>query len=278
MYRAQRLLGEINRHIILIIILGLSFFGVYWMLEASFKYDALLSVNYWWPDFAHLNPANYVNAFQAVYLYILNSIFVSGTVLIGTLALGTITAYVFARFSFPGKEPLFYLIIVLIMIPGILTFLPTFILVKNMHLLNTYGALLLPDIAGGQVFAIFILRSYFASLPQELIDAARIDGASEVTVVTRVVVPLSIPILATVGILNLLATWNDYIWPLVTLRDTSLYTIPIGIAFLAGNANGVVTYTEQMAAYVIVSLPLVILFFFMMRSFVQGLSSGAIKV
>ena len=127
-------------------------------------------------------------------------------------------------------------------------------------------------------FTILNMRTYFATLPQELIDAARVDGASEFVVVSRVVVPLSVPILATVGILNLLATWNDYIWPLVTLRDTSLYTIPSGIAYLAASANGVVSYTEQMAAYVIVSLPLVILFFFMMRLFVQGLSSGAIKV
>jgi ABC-type glycerol-3-phosphate transport system permease component len=278
MYRARRRAAEISRHAILIVILGLSFFGVYWMVETSFKYDVMLTINYWWPDVAHVNLANYADAFQAVYRYILNSVIVSATILIGVLALGTTTAYVFARFWFPGKEVLFYFIISLIMIPGILTFLPTFLVVKSMHLLNTYGALILPGIAGGQVFAIFILRTYFASLPQELIDAARVDGASELVVVSRVVVPLSVPILATVGILNLLATWNDYIWPLVTLRDTSLYTIPIGIAYLAANANGVVSYTEQMAAYVIVSLPLVILFFFMMRSFVQGLSSGAIKV
>src|SRR5205085_10910417 len=111
MYRARRRAAEISRHAILIVILGLSFFGVYWMVETSFTYDALLTVNYWWPDLAHVNLANYTDAFQAVYRYILNSVFVSATILIGVLALGTTTAYVFARFSFPGKEVLFYFII-----------------------------------------------------------------------------------------------------------------------------------------------------------------------
>ena len=139
MYRARRRAAEISRHAILIVILGLSFFGVYWMVETSFKYDALLTINYWWPDVAHVNFANYADAFQAVYRYIINSVFVSATILIGVLALGITTAYVFARFSFPGKEVLFYFIIALIMIPGIPTFLPTFLVVKGMHLLNTYG-------------------------------------------------------------------------------------------------------------------------------------------
>src|SRR5206468_4395554 len=137
-----------------------------------------LSINPLWLDFAHVNLYNYAVAFEAVHQYIFNSILVSVTVLIGVLALGTITAYVFARFWFPGKDVLFYLIIILIMIPDVLTFVPRFLLVKHLGLLDTYGVLIVPGIAGGQVFAIFVLRSYFASLPQELLDAARVDGAS----------------------------------------------------------------------------------------------------
>ncbi|MGB9587840.1 MAG: carbohydrate ABC transporter permease, partial [Armatimonadota bacterium] len=151
----------------------------------------------------------------------------------------------------------------------------SFMWIKDLHLMNTRLALILPYIAGGQVFAIFILRSFMASIPEELFEAARMDGASEFRMFWNIAIPLSMRILGTVAIMNLLGVWNDYIWPLIVISDEAKRTLTIGLAFFRGTYY--VNYGTLMAGYVIACLPLLVLFFIAMRYFVEGLTSGALK-
>ncbi|HEY8284579.1 MAG TPA: carbohydrate ABC transporter permease [Chloroflexota bacterium] len=219
---------------------------------------------------------NYVTAGQFVVHYVFNSIIISGVTCLGVLFVGSLTAYVFARFTFPGKGFLYQAILVLLMIPPILTLVPAFLLVKNLHLLNTWGALILPYMAFGMAFAIFILRTFYEGMPEELFEAARIDGASEFTVFIRIAAPLSKSILGVVAVLNILGTWNNYVWPLVTIQSDNLFPLALGLT--AYRQAYYTLWGPLMAGYVIGTIPLIVLFAFTSKLFVDGLSGGALKL
>jgi multiple sugar transport system permease protein/raffinose/stachyose/melibiose transport system permease protein len=195
---------------------------------------------------------------------------------VGTVVFASLSAYVFARYRFPGRELLFYAVISLLMIPNVFQLIPRFMLVKDLKLLNTYWALILPYIAGGQIFAIFVLRSFFASLPQELFDAAKIDGASDLKTFLYIAVPLSRSIIATLAILRLQQAWNDFIWPLVSTTDSNLRTAIVQLSFLQGEYGTQIG--PMFAGYILGSVPLLIIFAFGMKQFIAGMTSGAIKV
>ncbi len=223
-----------------------------------------------------LHYGNYIEAWELVNRYLLNTIFVVVLSVIGVLLLSSITAFVFARYNFPGKNFLFILLLALLMIPGVIGFVPSIILVlKWFGLSNNYLGVLLPYWSGGQVFAIFVLRTFFESLPEEMYEAARLDGANHLDLYWRITLPLSGPILSVIAILNIIATWNDYVWPLIVLAQESKRTIAVGLTFLRDTKTpdpGV-----EMATYVIASIPMFILFLVTMKTFIRGLSSGAIK-
>jgi multiple sugar transport system permease protein/raffinose/stachyose/melibiose transport system permease protein len=162
------------------------------------------------------------------------------------------------------------------MLPYVLTLVPQFILIKNFGLLDTRWALILPYISGGVVFAIFVLRSFFSTLPQELFEAAYIDGASELQVFWRLALPLIRPAVGTVAILQILGTWNDYIWPSVVLLSDQLFTMPIGLVAFQGHHT--TEWGPLMAGYTLASLPLVILFALTTRTFIEGLTQGGLKL
>lgn len=269
------LTGDWYRHFILITVMFFMFLPFILMVIISFK-DI--------PQFNHdafsltfpLHPENYQAAWRVVSQYIGNSLLASGVSVVVMVPLAALGAWAFARYPFPGREIFFFLILALLMIPGELTLIPSFLLVKDFGLINTRWALILPYIAGGQVFAIFILRSFFQNLPKEMLEAARIDGANEFQIFLRIGVPLSKSILGVVAIIHILRTWNDIIWPLVTTSSTSLMTLPIGLyAFQTEYYN---IWGPLMAGYTIASIPLILLFAFTGRLFVEGLSSGAIKM
>ncbi len=233
------------------------------------------SVEPFWPTFP-LRWENYTEAGEVVIPFIFNSIVVSGVTCFGVVLIGSLTAYVFASFPFPGRELLYYLILVLLMIPGILTLVPSFVVVRDLHFLDTNWALILPWIAGGQVFAIFILRTFYAAMPKDLFEAARIDGAGELSIYARIAVPLSKSILGVVAIFNILGTWNDFLWPLVTISSEESYPLVLGLYRFQSQYYTV--WGPLMAGYVIGTIPLVILFAFTSRLFVQGLAAGGIKI
>lgn len=247
-------------------------FMVIQSLRAQIDYDSSL----WSISSGMIGFQNYSAVLSSVYPYVFNTFTYSIATVAGVLAVSTLTAYIFARFSFPLKQLLFSSIIALMMIPGILTFIPQFLMVFRLNLLDTPWALILPGISGGLIFAVYLLRTFFEQIAMEIIEAARIDGAPEWRIIGTIVVPLSIPTLATIGVLNFLWMWNAYIWPLVTLSSSEKWTVSIGMAFLS-NAYGGANEVEQYAAYTLSSIPLLILFIIAMKYFLQGINSGMLK-
>lgn len=273
----------------LIGLLALSLVPFGMMLIMSLKSNAQIFAHFW--DLP--GPARwdfYAKASGALSGYILNTLIVALLTVLGVLLLSSMSGYTFARHRFPGREGFYYLILALMMIPGVLTLIPTFALVKSIQfpaihlggwtfgpfaLLNTRWALILPYISGGQVLGILLCRSFFQSLPEEMFEAARLDGASEMDLYRRIALPLSKPILATVAITTTLSVYNDYIWPLVVISDNSLQTFTVGVTKFAGEFN--LDYGPTLAGYVIGSLPLLVLFAVGMKPFIQGITAGSIK-
>ena len=218
----------------------------------------------------------FVYAWEVLRGYVVNSIFVSLTSALGVMLLGSISAYVFARYRFPGSGILFYVIISVMMIPGILTLVPSVQLVTALNLRNSYAVLILPYIATGQVFAIFVLRSFFQGLSEDLFDAARIDGAGHFRLYWHVVLPLSRPSLAVIAIMNILGTWNSFMWPFIVNSDQRYHVIASGL-FSMSTSPIAQNYSAMFAAYTISSIPLLLLFVYATKPFLQGISSGAFK-
>lgn len=274
---------------LLVGLLALSLVPFLMMLVMSLKSNAQIFAHFW--DLP--KPARwdyYASASQALAGYILNTLLVAGITVLGVLLLSSMSGYTFARHRFPGREGCYYLILALMMIPGVLTLIPTFALVKALQypaihlggwtfgpfaLLNTRWALILPYISGGQILGILLCRSFFQSLPEEMFEAARLDGASELDLYRRIALPLSRPILATVAITTTLSVYNDYIWPLVVISDNSLQTFTVGVTKFAGEFN--LDYGPTLAGYALGSLPLLLLFAVGMKQFIQGITAGSIK-
>lgn len=246
------------------------------MLAMSAKDLGQLTLSFWaWPS--PIRWENYWFGLKITLHYLANSLAVSGAVCALTLGCAALAAYAFSRFRFPGRENLFATLLIALMIPSALLLVPLFLLCREFGLLDTAWVLVLPQTAGALPLAILLLRSFFDELPRDLFDAARIDGASEFRVLWHIVVPLSLPVFSTVAILNLLSSWNNYIWPLLTVQSESLRTLPLGLAFLVFEYDLKFEPGKVMAAYLMTSLPLLIVFLFMTRPFVKGLTSGALK-
>jgi ABC-type glycerol-3-phosphate transport system permease component len=261
-------------HSFLLVLLVLTFYPFAFMFLTSFKSVGQFYRNFWGISLP-LNSGNYIEAWWGVKNYVLNSIVVSGLSLCGVLILGCLTSYVFVRFNFWGRTFLFYAILGLLMIPGVLTLVPLYMIVKKLGLLDTRWVLILPYISGGQVFAIFVLSSFFETIPKDLFDAATIDGAKEHRILWHLVIPLSKPILGVVAIMNLLWTWNEFMWPFVTLNDAAKFVIPVGLLTYFGQYG--TNYGVMFAGYAIAAIPLLLLFAFATRTFMRGISSGALK-
>lgn len=260
---------------ILTLILLLSFLTIALMIFLSLKDNGQIFGRFWsLPD--PVRWENYETGWIAMRRYIFNTLWYSLASVVLVVFLSSLSGYVFARHKFPGKEVIYVVILALLMVPGILTLIPAFVLVSQLGLLNTPWALILPWTAGGQIFGILLCRSYFATLPQELFDAAKVDGATEFEQYFRIALPLSWPILVTLAIMHLVGSYNDFIWPLLTITDENIQVVTVGLTRFQGEF-GAVAYGPQMAAYAVASIPLVILFAFGMRYYVRGLTSGAVK-
>lgn len=225
---------------------------------------------------ARLATRGFRYAWQTIRPYVLNSLVVSLTTAGGVLLLGSLTAYVLSRQRFFGSKVLYYYIIGTMMFPGVLTLVPSFMLVKQLGLLNTYWAMILPYIAGGQVFAIFIFKSFFDGLPEELFESARLDGAGHFQLYRHIVLPLSKPILSVVAVMSILGTWNEFLWPFITNTEGKYHVIASGLYVLATSPYAS-NFSTLFAAYVLSSVPLLLLFVYATKPFIQGVTSGAFK-
>jgi multiple sugar transport system permease protein len=205
--------------------------------------------------------------------YLINSLIVSTLITLLSLVFNLMAGYAFAKLRFVGRERLFQGLIGALVIPVQVAMLPLFLLLKTMGLVNSYAGVIMPAMA--TVFGIFLVRQFARGIPDELLEAARIDGAGELHIFARIVLPLLKPIMVTLAIFTFLAAWNDFMWPLIVLTDQDHYTLPIGLASLAREHA---QDTElMMAGSVITVLPVLVLFLALQRYYLEGLLLGSVK-
>ena len=205
--------------------------------------------------------------------YLLNSTLLAGAVTAISLFVNSMAGYAFAKFRFRGRDRLFRGLLAALVIPGQVAMLPLFLLLKQFGLINTYGGVIVPGMAS--IFGIFLIRQYLLAIPDSLLDAARMDGAGEFRIYWSLVLPLCRPILVTLAIFTFLGTWNDFMWPLIVLTDSSMYTLPVALANLLGEH---VQDTElMMAGSVLTVLPVMLLFVALQKYYIAGIMLGGIK-
>jgi len=208
------------------------------------------------------------------WLYLKNTLLVCGLTVLGTVLSSALPAYAFARLRFKGREILFFLMISTIMLPAQVTLLPTFLLFRTLGWNGTLAPLVVPAFFGNP-FSIFLLRQFFMTLPQELSDAARLDGCSEAAIFWRIVLPLAKPALATVGLFAFIGAWTDFQGPLVYLHDESNYTLALGLQAFQGRHES--QWNLLMAASSVLTVPLVLVFLLVQRTFVKGIVLTGLK-
>jgi ABC-type glycerol-3-phosphate transport system permease component len=210
--------------------------------------------------------------------YMFNSLLVSLSSAFGVVLFGSISAYVFSRYRFPGHRLLFMIILSFMMIPGVLTLVPSFLWVKKLGLINSYWVLILPYVAGGQIISIFLFKGFFDGLPQELFESARLDGAGHFAQYWNIVLPLSKQIIAVIVIINILGTWNNFLWPQIANGDPAYAVVSSGLYLMSQTqAAAAADKSTMFAAYVISAIPLLILFIYATKPFMTGVTSGAFK-
>jgi len=247
-----------------------------WMLLGSFKTQGELLQRpiTWWPEQATLD--NYSRWLTQLDYgqFFFNSVVVALVVVLGNIAFCSMVAYALAKMQFPGKKVLFVLVLLTLMVPGVVTLVPMFVLVANMGLVNTYPALILPFLAGP--LGVFLMRQFIMGVPDALLEAARIDGAGEFRIFLRIVMPQCGPAIATLAILTFLGSWNNFLWPLVVAQTEQMYTLPVALSLYSVGSNGTF-YGLLMAGSVLVVTPILILFLFLQRYFVQGIAMTGLK-
>jgi multiple sugar transport system permease protein len=197
----------------------------------------------------------------------------AGSVTLLSLFFDSLTAYALSRLRFPGRDVIFVVILIAMMLPFQVTFIPLYVIVHALGLLNTYAGLIIPRATNA--FGIFMLRQFFISLPRDLDEAARIDGASEFYIYSRIVLPLSGPALATLAVFHFMYNWNDFLWPLLITSTTDMETLPAGLALFVG--QHVVEYAVVMAGAVRALAPLFVAFLFAQKYFIRGISLTGLK-
>jgi multiple sugar transport system permease protein len=247
-----------------------------WMLMTSVKPEGeVRSVPpTWWPETFTLE--NYEALFTRLDFptYFINSVIVALAVTAGNVLFGTMLGYALAKLSFPGKRLVFGLVLGTLMIPGVVTFVPLFVLTTNMGLTNTLPGMFLPFLAAP--FGVFLMRQYILALPDELIQAARVDGAGELRIFFSIIMPLCGPAMATLGILSFLGSWNNFLWPLVVAQTEDKYTLPVALALYSVGQNAT-QYGLLLAGAVVVVIPVVAVFLALQRYILQGIAMTGIK-
>jgi multiple sugar transport system permease protein len=250
-------------------------FPFIWMLFTSFKPEAQIAQ---YPP--RLFPTtwtleNYVNVWSRIPFarLLLNSIILAGGVTAISLFLDAMAAYALARLDFPGRDAIFIVILIALMLPFQVMFIPLFVVVHDLGMLDSYSGLIVPRATNA--FGIFLLRQFFMTLPRELDEVARIDGTSEWGIFWKIILPLSGPALATLAVFHFMYNWNDFLWPLLITSSTEMRTLPAGLALFVG--QHVVEYGVVMAGAVLTLLPLLVAFLFAQRYFIQGIAMSGIK-
>lgn len=262
-------------HIILLAAAVVLMFPFVWMLSGSFK-DSLEVVRMppnLIPDTFKFTNYVEITKYFPIYRFLGNSLFVSVVTTAAQVVVCAMAAFVFAKIPFRGRETLFVLYLITMMIPMQVTMTPLFIVFQKLHLINTYLGLILPGIFSA--YGTFLLRQHIMTIPDSLIEAARIDGASYVRVFVSMIIPLSKPAIATLAIFAFMASWNNFLWPLIVTSDKNLMTLPIGLSKLQG--RWATEWNILMAGNVISFIPIFIVFLFSSRYFIKGMTMSGVK-
>lgn len=246
-----------------------------WMISASFMANGEAST---YPP--RLFPSEftfvqYENLFSRLNVgkYLFNSALLAICVTLISLFINSMAGFAFAKYRFAGKNKLFKLLLSFMIIPAQVTMLPLFLMMKNMGLINTYFAVIIPGMAS--IFGIFLIRQYLLSIPDSIIEAAKIDGASDFQIYFTLILPLAKPILITLAIFTFMGTWNDFLWPLIVMTDNSMYTLPVALANLMGEHT---LDTELMiAGSVITIIPILLVFMVLQKYYIRGIMLGGVK-
>lgn len=248
----------------------------FWMVATSLKTPDQVFVYppQWIPNPLTLD--NYRQVWQLLpfSLFLANTILITGAVTIGSVLSCSLAGYAFARLEWPGRERIFLLYLGTMMLPGAVTMIPVFSIIRAFHWIDTYWALIVPGLFGS-AFGTFLLRQFFMTIPRELEEAALIDGCNHFQIYWRIVLPLSKPALATLAVFDFIAMWNSFLWPLIVVNSTRMRTLTIGLSYLQGLYT--TDYNLMMAGSIISLIPLLIVFFALQRYFVQGIALTGMK-
>jgi len=274
--RMRHRLRTVASHTLAILVAVLFLLPLFWMISSSLKpnYQVLEFPPRWLPD--PIKWSNYPEALTYVPFgrYSLNTLFIAGMTIVGHVLSCTLVAYAFARLRAPGKDLLFVVLLATMMLPYPVTMIPIYIAFKTVGWVNTFLPLIVPAFFGSP-FYIFLMRQFFLTLPPELEDAARVDGANTLQTLWYVILPISRPALATVAIFTFQAVWNDFLPPLIYLHDQSKYTVSLGLSFFRSSYD--VRWAYLMAASLVTMLPIVIVFFLAQRQFIKGIAVSGLK-
>jgi multiple sugar transport system permease protein len=247
-----------------------------WMVLGSFKSERELrkSPPTWWPEAASLD--NYTQLFARLDFgtYFANSIIVAAVVTAGNLLFCSMLGYALGMLEFRGRRALFAIVMATLMIPGVVTFVPLFVLVANAGLIDSLPGLILPFLVSP--FGVFLMRQFIMGLPRDLLDAGRVDGAGELRIFARIILPLCGPALATLGILTFLGSWNNFLWPLVVAQTEDTYTLPVALALYSKGQNST-NYGLLLAGATVVVLPVLAVFLAFQRRVIEGIATTGIK-
>lgn len=272
--RRRRRKGRAGQAMAGLVLSGLVFVSLFpflFMFVTSFKTNKEFYDSYWIPTWP-LHWANYATAWRQIQPYFTTTVIVAAISIGGILLLATTAAFVFARYDFFGRKVLFGLIACLLMVPGISSLIPLFILTRDLGILNTRIVLVIPHLAGGTVLATILIKTFVEGIPQELFDAARVDGAGGPRMFGSVMLPISLPVIGTVALVIVIGVWNDFFWPLLTVTDNDLRTISVGLSFFQG--QNATQWGPLFAGYTLASIPLLLLFTFLSKYFLAGIQGG----
>lgn len=275
--KAKRSIGAGARGLVVFTLLGMSLFPLYFMVVTSLKSPSEFASNYFLPPLQGLEWSNWERVIPSVIQPVWNSTIVSVASVLVVLIAALPAAYVFAWHRFPGRERIYAITVATVMFPAIIILVPQFVLVKELGLLDSYPAAYLPIAAANVGVAVFLLRAFFRGIPHDLIEAARIDGATEMQILRRIVLPLSVPAIMTVCVFVLVAAWNNFLWPLVALPSEANRVASVAVTFFAGDPMFGNQLPVLIAAYLVASLPLMMMLAGLLRYFMAGQLQGAVK-
>jgi multiple sugar transport system permease protein len=260
----------------------LALFPLYWMIKNSLEPNQLLAI---WPprllpNWEKLTPENYLALLQRFPLprWFFNSVLVAMTRTAGAVFFGSLAGYAFAKLKFFGRETIFWTLMAVLMLPSFILIIPQYQIIQALGMYDTYWAMILPGLSGG-IWSMFLMRQFMRTLPSELIESARMDGAGEFTIFLRVMAPLARPGMAVLGIFQFIGNWNNFVWPLIVTSDKLMRTLPVGLGLLTSpkDTGQVVPIGEIMAGATIAAVPMILVFLFFQRYFLRGITIGAVK-